>query len=99
MLITDGEPRGPKGVAKETSLAYAEAQTLRDDKDVLIVGIAIGGQKDKFKHVIVKITGSEENTFDAEFDKLDDILDKVVDKSCNGTENNNHNIFPLPFLL
>lgn len=93
MIITDGEPRGPGDAGEETARAFAEAEALRD-KQVLIIGVAIGPDRNKFKNNIVRMTGSEENTFNATTDGLETILDKLVEASCNnGTEMNNHTFF------
>ena len=54
------------------------------DKDILIVGVAVGDPSivKKFKPVIKKMSTSEKTTFDSRFDTLDEILKPLADVSC-----------------
>ncbi|XP_046864510.1 uncharacterized protein LOC124458761 isoform X3 [Xenia sp. Carnegie-2017] len=82
LLITDGEPRGRK-VGDELKDAYKYSSAIKD-KDILIVGVAVGDPSivKKFKPVIKKMSTSEKTTFDSKFDSLDKILSQIVDASC-----------------
>ncbi|XP_046839250.1 uncharacterized protein LOC124433514 [Xenia sp. Carnegie-2017] len=82
LLITDGEPRGKKE-GDELKDAYKYSSAMKD-KDILIVGVAVGDPiiVKKFKPVIQKMSTSEKTTFDSEFDSLDKILSHLVDASC-----------------
>ena len=76
--MTDGEPSGRHD---EKQIAYDTAKALKN-KDVLIVGAAIGDRRQNFKRILERITTTPEDTFDADFNQLDTILNKLVDKSC-----------------
>lgn len=78
LIMTDGEPTGPYNVKK---IAYDTAKALKN-KDVLIVGVAIGRYSARFKHVIENIATNPEYTFDVQFHHIDNILNRLVDKSC-----------------
>lgn len=80
MILTDGEPRG-KRRNDQLNLALQHTSSMKK-KDILIVGIAVGPQRDKFKDQIIKMSTNSSMVFDAEFDDLDKIIDNVVDASC-----------------
>lgn len=84
MILTDGEPRG-KRRNDQLNLAIQHSSLMKK-RDILIVGIAVGPNRNQFKNDIVKMSTNSSMVFDAEFDGLDRIIDKVVDASCTPFE-------------
>ena len=74
LIITDGRP-------SKLSDTLKKAQLLKD-KDILIVGAAIGPHRNQFMHQLKEIASGEDYVVKADFDKLDDIIGTLIAKSC-----------------
>ena len=85
LLFTDGEPRARthKQVAEQQNLADACSASLKTDKDVKIIGLAIGTEKvlARFRPY-VKMWSSEGSLFTADVRELDNVLDQLVADTC-----------------
>ena len=85
LLLTDGEPRAKKNtlITVQENLAEACSASLKDDKGVKIIGLAVGSPQvlSRFLHFIEKWS-SKDSVFSARKDELDNVLDGLVAKTC-----------------
>ena len=74
VLVTDGRPTNfPK--------ANKTAKLLKD-KGILIVGAAIGPQRNEFMPQLEQLASGKEYVVKADFDKLNDVIGTIIAKSC-----------------
>ena len=85
LLFTDGEPRAKtrKLTAEQTLLAQQCSASLKDDKGVKIIGLAVGLPQVVGKFLpLIKEWSSEDSVFSTKLDELDNVLDQLVAKTC-----------------
>ena len=82
LLFTDGEPRARTRtlIAEQERLAENCSKSLKDDKDVKIIGLAVGSAE-KFLHFIEKWS-SEGSVFQAKITELNNVLSELVADTC-----------------
>lgn len=78
VLITDGAPHGRHNT-KDEAIKYAG---MLKDKSVLVVGAAVGSNRNKFKEILKKLATSDKYVLEADFKEMDEILAKLVASSC-----------------
>ena len=85
LLFTDGEPRARtrKLTAEQRDLADVCSASLKNDKDVKIIGLAMGTDRvlAQFLPHIEKWS-TEGSLFTARMGELDNVLDEVVADTC-----------------
>ena len=85
LLFTDGEPRARtrRLVAEQQDLADVCSASLKTDKDVKIIGLAIGAETVLARFLpYIEMWSSEGSVFTAEVSKLDNVLDQLVADTC-----------------
>jgi hypothetical protein len=80
LLINDGEPHNPEGNEKERKVVETETNKLKKEKDVKIIGVAVGNFNLTYLEKWVTNSSEIEET---SWETLDKDIDKLVNKLVN----------------
>ena len=85
LLFTDGEPRARKRkwVEEQKQLADNCSNSLKNEKDVKIIGLAVGTPTVVNNFLpYIRRWSSEGSVFNAKVDELDNVISKLVADTC-----------------